>query len=221
MSAIAGMGHGARDQKASASIESLILKDSLVADALSKILAMPTGSIMDLMQLWMKPILKVRIPGSAGRTPNKDMMDAAKQAVLRFYAQQEAQGQRSDVVMAFYLASGELNLRFDWADAMNRVRRARFDRTQSIDQWLDAFAMSSGDTNSQAEIYVCGTKPITLRALTSLICHEGLHNLARRTRPGNPYLSEDTEHVAMALLGDPQLVDRSFANTLAVLHGEV
>lgn len=48
---------------------------------------------------------------------------------------------------------------------------------------------------------------MTQRALNSVLCHEALHNLARRTgRPGNPFLAEDTEHMAMALLGDPQLV---------------
>ena len=47
---------------------------------------------------------------------------------------------------------------------------------------------------------------MTQRALTSVLCHEALHNLARRVRVGNPFLAEDTEHIAMALLGDPQLV---------------
>ena len=47
---------------------------------------------------------------------------------------------------------------------------------------------------------------MTQRALTSVLCHEALHNLARRQRVGNPFLAEDTEHIAMALLGDPQLV---------------
>ena len=66
--------------------------------------------------------------------------------------------------------------------------------------------MNSGDSNSSSEIFICGSKYMTQKALTSILCHEALHNLAKRTRRGNPFLKEDTEHVAMALLGDPQLV---------------
>ena len=103
-------------------------------------------------------------------------------------------------------------MRFDWPAAMARVRRACFDYRQEIDLWTECFAMSSGDSNALSEIYVCGTKKVTLRALTSLICHEGMHNFARRVRPGNSFLSEDTEHIAMALIGDPQLVHDASAN---------
>lgn len=110
------------------------------------------------------------------------------------------------MVKAFYLATGEAHLRFDWAGAMGRVRRAKFDLLQEVNKWDDCLAMTSGDTNASSEIYVCGTKRITLRSLSSLVCHESLHNLARRTRRGNSFLAEDLEHVAMALLGDPQLV---------------
>ena len=61
---------------------------------------------------------------------------------------------------------------------------------------------------------------MTQRALTSVLCHEALHNLCRRHgRPGNPFLAEDTEHMAMALLGDPQLVHetRLFVGSLCWL----
>ncbi|CAK0828949.1 unnamed protein product, partial [Prorocentrum cordatum] len=108
---------------------------------------------------------------------------------------------------AFLLASNETSLRFDWERARARVRNARFDMKQKVDSWDECLAISSGDTNFLTEIFVCGTKRATLKALTSLVCHEGLHNLAMRRRRGNPYLSEGTEHLAMALLGDPQLVD--------------
>ncbi|CAE8628004.1 unnamed protein product, partial [Polarella glacialis] len=137
------------------------------------------------------------------------MLRCAQRSVHQFYAQQEALGDRSDVVRAFYLVSGENHLRFDWQAAMGRVRRAKFDRRREIDDWEDCLAMTSGESNALSEIYVCGTKRVTQRALTSLLCHEGLHNLARRTRPGNPFFSEELEHMAMALIGDPQLVHQS------------
>jgi hypothetical protein len=134
------------------------------------------------------------------------MLESAKRAVLRFYERERSLGDQSAVVQAFYLVSGEMHLRFDWVRAMDRVRNASLDLRKRIDSWDECLAMSCGDTNDLCEIYVCGTKKITVRALTSLVCHEGLHNLARRTRPGNSFLSEALEHQAMALIGDPQLV---------------
>jgi len=182
------------------------LGDDMVANALSDFLPWTPQALLCIMRQWAKPILKARIPGVAGRVPSDAMLSAAKQAVLRFFAHEALLGDQSDVAKAFYLASRESRLRFDWESAMARVRRAKFDRRQEIDCWDECLAMTSGDTNAMSEIYVCGTKKITLRALTSLVCHEGLHNLARRTRPGNSFLSEDLEHMAMALIGDPQLV---------------
>lgn len=184
-----------------------VASDRVVAGALSDILLLDESYARNLMRRWEKPILKAQIPGQYGRVPSKAMLATAKAAVIRFLENEEALGIRSHVVQAFYLASGECNLSFAWAWAKQRTRRAKLDCRKAIDSWQDAYAMVSGDSNATSEIYVCGTRRITLRALTSLICHESLHNLARRTRRGNPFLGEDTEHVAMALVGDPQLLD--------------
>jgi len=180
--------------------------DDVVAVLMGELLGLHPHAVRGLMREWTQPILKTAIPGSSGRVPSKSMLDAAKRAVLNFYERERSLGERSVVAQAFYLVSGELHLRFDWARAIQRVQRASLDLRQKIDKWDECLAMSCGDTNELCEIYVCGTKRITVRALTSLVCHEGLHNLARRTRPGNSFLSEALEHQAMALLGDPQLV---------------
>lgn len=183
-----------------------LFSDRTVAAALSDLICRRPSDVQSMMRRWEKPILKVAIPGDAARRPpSAAMLAAAKRAVLRFYEGEESLGPRSAVIKAFYLASGEAELRFGWAEARRRVERARLDHRQEIDSWKDCLAMNSGDTNSDCEIYVCGTRRITLHALTSVLCHEGLHNFARRTRRGNTFLSEDTEHIAMALLGDPQL----------------
>eukprot|EP00931_Biecheleriopsis_adriatica_P105739 TRINITY_DN80274_c0_g1_i1.p1 TRINITY_DN80274_c0_g1~~TRINITY_DN80274_c0_g1_i1.p1 ORF type:complete len:247 (+),score=43.23 TRINITY_DN80274_c0_g1_i1:84-824(+) len=191
----------------------VILDDSCVAEALAEVLppispgiAHKPAQVFQLMRLWAKPILKANIPGMSTRPVSKAMLDTAKREVLRFYQQQQALGDRSNVVEAFYLATGEVQLRFDWTSAMAKVKRASFDRHKKIDSWEDCLAMTSGESNARSEIYVCGTRRLTQRALNSLLCHEGLHNLARRARPGNPFLSEELEHMAMALIGDPQLV---------------
>jgi transposase-like protein len=183
-----------------------IVSDKIVADALADLLQKDFETIDSLMRTWRKQILKAMIPGKPGHMPTKAMMDAAKRDVLRFYAKEEALGDESAVAKAFRFVTGEQNLRIDWGSAKARVHKARLDRRQKIDKWNECLAMQSGASNSTTEIWICGTRRLTLRALTSLICHEGLHNMARRTRRGNSFLSEDLEHMAMALLGDPQLV---------------
>lgn len=195
------------------------LEDEHVAEALAHVLppvqpsmSLNASEIFELMSRWAKPIFKACIPGAPGRIPSKAMLEESKKTVLRFLAQERELGESSEVVRAFYLASGEQLLRFDWDFAAEKVRRARLDRRNSIDSWQECLAMTSGDSNALSEIYVCGTRRLTQRALSSLICHESLHNLARRVRPGNPFLSEELEHVAMALIGDPQLVHETKAS---------
>jgi len=189
------------------------LSADVVSKALAELLSRRPSNIRSLMQRWEKVILNTAIPGPTmfRQMPTKEMLASATRKVLKFYAQEEALGEESHVAKAFYVASGEKKLRFDWPIAMARIKRASFDMHQEIDDWEECFAMGSGETNSTIEIYVCGTKAITLSALTSVLCHEGLHNMARRVRPGNSYLAEDMEHIAMALLGDPQLVHVSDA----------
>jgi len=182
-----------------------LFSDGTVVEALSEVLGLPQDAVFCMMSSWTKPILKVPVPGIGGKVPSKARLEVAKRITLRFLDDEERLGVESDVVKAFYVATGEPQLDFNWAEAKRRVRCARLDRRRAIDEWDGCLAMNSGDTVSTCEIFVCGTRPVTLRALVSLLCHESLHNLARRTRRGNPYVSEDTEHIAMALLGDPQL----------------
>merc|ERR1712072_1200433 len=44
--------------------------------------------------------------------------------------------------------------------------------------------------------------PYTEADLRIALLHEALHYFAERARPGNPVLTEEVEHVAMAMLGD-------------------
>jgi len=186
-------------------IKGKVMGDDIVALALADLLNLKERDVRSKMARWQKPILKVPIPGLGGRVPTQAMLGEAKAAVIRFLEDEEARGPRSHVAKAFHLASREGKLSFEWARARQRVRRAKLDSRGKIDAWKDCLAMVSGERNSTSEIYVCGTRKVTLEALTSLICHECLHNLARRTRRGNPFLGEDMEHIAMALIGDPQL----------------
>lgn len=193
--------------------QAIALSDTEVAEALADVLPtklMTPAHVFVVMQKFKQPLLKALIPGKSGRLPTNGMLQAAKKKVLTFLKREEAKEAKestSDLVRAFQLASGEVSLRFDWSFAKQRVKKASFDRQRKVDKWDECLAMTSGDTNATSEIFICGTKFMTQRALTSVLCHEALHNLARRHgRPGNPFLAEDTEHIAMALLGDPQLV---------------
>jgi len=189
------------------------MSDRSVAVALARILGMEFEEVEDLMRDLAQPILKVAMLGSgATQRPSKLMLESAKVAVLRFFEDEEALGDASNVIQAFYIASREPRLTFNWTQARTRVRRARLDRRRAIDTWQFCLAMLAGATNSDCDIWVAGTRKIDVDSLASLICHEALHNMARRVRIGNPYLAEETEHIAMAFLGDPQLMPATSAD---------
>ena len=197
-----------KERPKEATDDPVALADRDVAERLEEDL--PCGltrqEIFCVMQRWAEPILKARIPGKAVRRPTKAMLEKAKKEVLRFLAREKSLGEESPVVKAFLLATAEPALRFDWDFAQQRTRHASLDRKREINEWSDCFAMTNGPSHLRSEIFISGTKKLTQRALTSLLCHESLHNLARRVqRPGNPLIAEQTEHMAMALLGDPQL----------------
>jgi len=205
-------GGRAPSAKAAECIDTVPLKmlgDSTVAGALADILHIHKSCSVYLMESWRKPLLKASIPGlHSRRLPSKAMLATAKSTVLRFLDREESHGRYSHVYEAFLLASGEDDLMLEWGFAKQRVRRAKLDCRGRFSCWKDCFAMVNGPSQATTEMFICGTRKLTLRALTSLICHEALHNLARRRRRGNPFISEEKEHVAMALLGDPQLVEK-------------
>ena len=91
---------------------------------------------------------------------------------MRFLAREKTQGEDSKLVKAFQLATGEPSLRFDWDFAQQKARDASLDKKQEIDAWSECFAMTSGSSNLCSDIFVCGTKKLTQRALNSLLCHE-------------------------------------------------
>jgi hypothetical protein len=174
---------------------------------LSTKLQLPPEMICQIYRVLCRRIFTVYIPGWPRRriNPTEKMLKIAKKKVLKFYSCEEKAGERSAVRHAFMLASGEEELNFDWEAAKERVRGATYDRRCKVDKWEDCLAMSHGDSQGEVEIGICGHRPMTQQALTALLCHEGLHNMARRTRPGQKYLSTEIEHLAMALMGDPQL----------------
>lgn len=173
---------------------------------LEKHLGKPREKILSMVRKLAHPILaRVQIPGPSRKPPSNDMLQKAKRTVVQFFEQQKALGTESIVYKAFCIATKEKELVIDWDKGIQRVKDAYYDRKYQIDSWEDVYAMARGATRSRVQLVVCGTKPLTQRALTALVCHEGMHCLARRKRQGQVFLSDDFEHVAMALLGDPQI----------------
>eukprot|EP00439_Symbiodinium_sp_Y106_P050616 s5055_g6.t1 len=143
-----------KERPKEATDDPVALSDRHVAEALAESLPcdLTPQQIFCLMSHWQKPILKVK----------------------RFLAREKALGDESKVVKAFQLASGEPSLRFDWAFAQEKAHNASLDREQKVDAWSECFAMTSGHTNLSSEIFLCGTKKLTQKALNSLLCHESL-----------------------------------------------
>jgi len=129
------------------------------------------------------------------------MLQRAKQRVLKELSRQQTQGlyKTSNLEQAFLDATGETNLSFDYESMKKLIRNARFgDSNQQ-----KCFASDDDAFNDNVEIIVNRKRPFVERELASTLLHECLHNTVLRCgKPGNPQLSEKTEHMAMALLGD-------------------
>lgn len=144
--------------------------------------------------------------------PSVTMLNRAKQAVLAEIARQEKQtkrGRRQTTVGSirhrggmermFYLATGEEDLYIDYDMMRKMVNEAKLSKFKGDDR----HDMGYMDPNRGCLRINNGTK-MTMYDIKMTLMHEIMHNtIKRRGRPGNPEISEATEHLAMALCGDP------------------
>lgn len=151
-------------------------------------------------------ILKIFDPPksqSGQRLASQAMLLRAKKAVVKELTRQERLGRLtknpSRLEQAFLDASQENRLAFDYDRMRALVTKAAFrkdGRRSGFEQYDYAF-------NDSTRIIVNGSVPLVEKQLRSILMHECLHNTVERDgKPGNPTLSEDIEHLAMALLGD-------------------
>lgn len=127
-------------------------------------------------------------------------MEEARNRCLKLL---QSPSNRKAVEKAFKLASKEPNLNFDFESAEKRVEKSKLSFGHRAD-FKDAMALTLDRPGYP--ILLDGGFPLTTKAMVSLLFHEALHCfVTRRGRPGNPRLSEDTEHVAMMLLGDKDM----------------
>jgi len=149
---------------------------------------------------------KIRLfdPTDDGEKPQKRseaMLQRAKQRVLKELSRQQTLGiyKTSNLEQAFLDATGETHLTFNYESMKKLVRNAHFgDSNQQ-----KCFATDDDAFNDNVEIILNRERPFVEREIASTLLHECLHNTVERCgKRGNPQLSEKTEHIAMALLGD-------------------
>jgi len=135
----------------------------------------------------------------SGQKANKTMLERAKRKIIKELTRQQQAypGVPSPLEQAFMDASQESFLSFDYDGMKSLVRNARFGDSR------DEFLVDDDAYNDNTNIVLNQNIPFVESEISRTLLHECLHNTVERAgKPGNPQLSEKTEHVAMALLGD-------------------
>jgi len=96
---------------------------------------------------------------------------------------------------AWYDASGETSLKFDFGAMKESVMNAKFG-TKDLQEGED-FAWNDG-LQTVIDSRVLWTQSLLVQTLL----HESFHHTVTRNRSGPPNLNDNIEHLAMALLGD-------------------
>jgi len=137
------------------------------------------------------------------RIASEPMLARVKDEVIKILEKFEYKGLSKQtgkpnvLEQAFLDASGEKVLRFKYAERKLAVRNAKF----SGKHFNGVNRTDHGWAEKQV-IMLNKFIPFTEGDLRIVVLHEALHLFAERSRPGNPMLSEEVEHVAMGLLGE-------------------
>lgn len=136
--------------------------------------------------------------------PSKSRLEIEKRVVINEIKRQQhlsTLSRGSPLERAFYVATGEKSLLFDYPLMLRMVKSARLIPFKK--NVCDSDALGYMDPN------VCVMKINSLLKMTRhdlriTLMHEALHGTVKRQGRGcPPDLSTDLEHLAMALLGDP------------------
>jgi len=135
--------------------------------------------------------------------PSITMLKKAQHHVLAEIDRQEKQSRRagriSGMERMFYLATGERDLHVDFAMMRKMVREVKLMKFTGDDR----HDMGYMDPNIN-RIKINSGHKMTMYDIKVTLMHEVMHGTIKRSgRPGNPEISEATEHLAMALIGDP------------------
>lgn len=142
-------------------------------------------------------------------TPTLEMLKKVKRTVIAELKRQQklsSTATGAPLEKAFYIATAEPTLFFDYALMLKMVREVQLLHfTPKIDEdWKDAYATTDGVL---FKIWINKNVKMDEDELRMTLMHEALHcTVTRRGRRCHPILSTEVEHTAMALLGDPECV---------------
>jgi len=138
---------------------------------------------------------------SKAKRASEGMLIRAKRKVLKEINRQQDLGRDkpSPLEQAFFDATNENCLSFDYQRMKMLVRGARF--CNSSEQKV--FRADDDAYNDNVNVILNSKISFVESELCITLFHECLHNTVERSgKPGNPQLSAEHEHIAMALLGD-------------------
>lgn len=138
-----------------------------------------------------------KVKGPGRRKNSIVFLERAKRAVFNYLNKIEADvyaDKVSSFEKAWFEASGENQLNFNFADMREGVMNAKYGIKTMQDY---DFAYNDG-----LQIIINRNYYFTQTDIEQILFHECLHHNVTRNRPGMRALNEDIDHLAMALLGD-------------------
>lgn len=144
------------------------------------------------LELFTKPI-----PDSGRQLGSQELLAEAKKIVAQELDRLQALVDADEISgfeRAWFEASGETELWFDFAGMRNNVMNARFG-VKDFD--ADAFGY-----NNCLRVVLNKSKPMNLDELVKTLLHETMHHNVTRGLECRP-LNDNIDHLALALLGDP------------------
>jgi len=138
-------------------------------------------------------------PNRGRRRTSQNLLQKAKQVVLDEITRLEKlvwADPISSLEHAFFEASGENKLFFNFADMRENVINARFGVKELVPG--EDFGHNDG-----LQVILNKNTPMNEIELQKLLLHEAMHHNVTRVRGGNRALNTEMDHCALALLGDP------------------
>jgi len=139
------------------------------------------------------------VPQTGRKKGSDRLLRAAKKEVLKTIDKLEKRvwdDKISSFERAWFEASGENRLMFNFADMRENVINAKFGLK-------DLEPNEDFGHNDGLQVILNKNTPMNQVELEKLLLHESMHHNVTRARQGNPALNDDIDHLALALLGDP------------------
>lgn len=132
--------------------------------------------------------------GGYRTTPCASGLERQKKEALKVIDREEAKFDRgnSKIMQTFHDVTGEDTLYVDYDKMRGFVSGAKLWKLPK-----DTFGV-----NDAQRVTINSSRKLTQGQIRKTLLHEALHYTITRARRGNPFLSTDLEHQAMAMFGD-------------------